>query len=456
MKPFEIIAVTNRLACAGDFLQRIEAIAASGVSALMLREKDLSEEDYEALALQVFPLCGRRGVRFIAHQFSAVARRLGCGAIHLPLPVFTKQTPEDLAGLSVGVSVHSVEEARYAASRGAACVVAGHVFQTASKEGLEGRGLGFLAEICRAVSLPVYAIGGISEDNIDAVRKTGAAGACLMSAFMRPPYSGCTNFFRAPFLLRKKPGFPLQSFGCAKRIYAAIPGAARPRGFRLFCTEKIGAPPIPHFFPLGYDISMIRKLLIAAVSFILFSCLSVESKMTLAADGSGTLELVYTVSALARDWDAADSGNSPLPLPVGEADFYRSVAAAPGLTLNSYSRTETSESTVIKAVLGFASLEALNGFVAGGQSAFSLRQEGGVNVFEQIITPGTTGGIDEKTKEFVDAFFKPYTLSFSLTTPRPVRRTVPPGTVSGAQASVSFSLPELIESADSLVWRVEW
>jgi thiamine-phosphate pyrophosphorylase len=153
----------------------------------MLREKDLSEEDYEALALQVFPLCERRGVRFIAQQFSAVARRLGCGAIHLPLPVFTRQSPEDLEGLSVGVSVHSVEEARYAASRGAAYIVAGHVFQTASKEGLEGRGLGFLAEICRSVSLPVYAIGGISEKNIDAVRKTGAAGACLMSAFMRCP-----------------------------------------------------------------------------------------------------------------------------------------------------------------------------------------------------------------------------------------------------------------------------
>jgi thiamine-phosphate pyrophosphorylase len=184
---FEIIAVTNRLACADDFLERVEAIAASGVSALMLREKDLSEDGYEALARRVFPVCRRRGVKCIVHQFAAAALRLGCCDIHLPLPVFTGQAPADLRGLRAGVSIHSAQEARCAASRGAAYVAAGHIFQTGSKEGLEPRGLDFLREICETLSLPVYAIGGISEHNIKAVRKAGAAGACLMSPFMRIP-----------------------------------------------------------------------------------------------------------------------------------------------------------------------------------------------------------------------------------------------------------------------------
>jgi thiamine-phosphate pyrophosphorylase len=184
---FEIIALTNRLACAGDFFERIEAIAASGVSALMLREKDLSEDGYEALARRVYAACGRWGVKCIVHQFAAVALRLGCGNIHLPLPVLIRQAPADLRGLRVGVSIHSAEEARCAASRGAAYVAAGHIFQTGSKEGLEPRGMDFLREICEAVSLPVYAIGGISEHTIEAVRKAGAAGACLMSPFMRLP-----------------------------------------------------------------------------------------------------------------------------------------------------------------------------------------------------------------------------------------------------------------------------
>ncbi|MDR1315940.1 MAG: thiamine phosphate synthase [Spirochaetales bacterium] len=181
---FEIIAVTNRLACTDAFSSRIETLSACGISALILREKDLSADEYETLARQVYEVCARRGVKFIAHGFATAAARIGCGAVHLPLPVFISQARDALRGLAVGVSVHSVEEARQAASRGAAYLVAGHVFQTSSKEGLPPRGLGFLHEICQAVSLPVYAIGGISEHTIKAVRETGAAGACLMSPFM--------------------------------------------------------------------------------------------------------------------------------------------------------------------------------------------------------------------------------------------------------------------------------
>ena len=67
---------------------------------------------------------------------------------------------------------------------GCTYVTAGHVFDTDCKRGLPGRGLGFLKEVCGSVSIPVYAIGGIGPDNIADVRKTGAAGACVMSSAM--------------------------------------------------------------------------------------------------------------------------------------------------------------------------------------------------------------------------------------------------------------------------------
>jgi hypothetical protein len=98
----------------------------------------------------------------------------------------------------------------------------------------------------------------------------------------------------------------------------------------------------------------------------------------------------------------------------------------------------------------------LNNFVTGAENTFTLRQEGGRSVFEQVITQGTRGGVDERTQEFVDTFFKPYSVSFSLTTPRPVSRAVPRGNVSGSQASISFPLPDVIKSPSPLVWRVEW
>ena len=59
------------------------------------------------------------------------------------------------------------------------------MFLTDCKKGLPGRGLTFLQNICENVSIPVYAIGGISNENINDVRLTGAAGACIMSGFMK-------------------------------------------------------------------------------------------------------------------------------------------------------------------------------------------------------------------------------------------------------------------------------
>ena len=85
----------------------------------------------------------------------------------------------------IGASCHSLEEAKEAERLGCTYITAGHIFLTDCKKGLPGRGLTFLQNICENVSIPVYAIGGISNENINDVRQTGAAGACIMSGFMK-------------------------------------------------------------------------------------------------------------------------------------------------------------------------------------------------------------------------------------------------------------------------------
>jgi thiamine-phosphate pyrophosphorylase len=183
---FEIVAVTNRALCRGDFLARIEALAESNVS-LMLREKDLSPEDYGVLARKVSLICVRRGVSFIAHGFPEAAALPGCAAFHAPLPLLSRRPGlrDELFPLRIGTSVHSIEEALLAVSLGVTYLVAGHIFETGCKKGQQARGLEFLSRLCSRVEIPVYAIGGVSEWNISATRAAGAAGACLMSAFMR-------------------------------------------------------------------------------------------------------------------------------------------------------------------------------------------------------------------------------------------------------------------------------
>ena len=84
---FDLLCLTDRTLCREPFLDRVAAIAAARPAALILREKDLPEDQYQALAAQVMSLCRQAGVPCILHTFVGAARALGARAIHLPLPV---------------------------------------------------------------------------------------------------------------------------------------------------------------------------------------------------------------------------------------------------------------------------------------------------------------------------------------------------------------------------------
>ncbi len=185
---FKIICVTDRGSCRGDFETQLSRIAAAGPDGILLRDKQSDEAAYAALLCRMQALSRQTGVPVIAHSFSAAARRCGVTALHLPLPLLTAMPDAEKAAFSqIGASCHSVSDAETVYRCGASYLVAGHIFATDCKKGLPGRGLDFLHEICRAVPLPVYAIGGITPKTVSAVRDAGASGACIMSGFMASP-----------------------------------------------------------------------------------------------------------------------------------------------------------------------------------------------------------------------------------------------------------------------------
>lgn len=188
-----IYAVTNRQLVDGGrdaFLMQIEKIASALPDGIILREKDMEPDAYEILAEECDKICRRFGVPLIINHFWEAGRKLHIERVHLSMPVF-KALEEQAGGLenwtSLGVSVHSREEAAYAQSKGADYLVAGHIFPTECKKGLEARGLDFLADICGAVDIPVFAIGGLDEVRGQAAIGAGAAGICLMSGLMQHP-----------------------------------------------------------------------------------------------------------------------------------------------------------------------------------------------------------------------------------------------------------------------------
>ncbi len=180
----EVVCVTNRSLCA-DFPAQLELVAAAEPRAVILREKDLSPQEYRTLAAQAMQICAEHGVPCILHSFTDIAAELGADSIHLPLHMLCGLSAEMKRSFRViGASCHSVADALEAQRQGASYITAGHVFATDCKKGLPPRGLDFLREVCAAVDIPVYAIGGISAENYADVLAAGAAGACVMSGLM--------------------------------------------------------------------------------------------------------------------------------------------------------------------------------------------------------------------------------------------------------------------------------
>lgn len=178
-----IICVTQRRLCS-NFLDQLERIARAHPRQIILREKDMLPSDYESLLIQCRKICDAHGVPLFAHTFMDTARRSGVKKIHLPLPLLKALGHRPDGFEIVGTSIHTPEEALMAETLGADYVTAGHIFATDCKRGLPGRGLDFLRDVCGSTSLPVYAIGGITPQNMPKIMAVGAAGGCMMSSLM--------------------------------------------------------------------------------------------------------------------------------------------------------------------------------------------------------------------------------------------------------------------------------
>lgn len=188
---YKMLAITNRHLCNNDFLEQIQDICSLNEKntviksvSIVLREKDLSENDYKDLATKVLKICKKNNTECILHTYYKVARELNCKKIHLPLHILKSKPDVCKEFNEVGVSIHSVNEAIEAINLGATYITAGHIFTTDCKKDIPPRGLNFLSSVCSSVNIPVYAIGGILPANAQKAINAGADGICIMSGLM--------------------------------------------------------------------------------------------------------------------------------------------------------------------------------------------------------------------------------------------------------------------------------
>lgn len=183
--------MTDRRLSRGDFLQRITDIAACNPTAIILREKDMDNAEYKALAAKVIDICRQYNTTCILHSHIEAAMELNWNNIHIPLPVLRGMTEKQRKSYSIlGSSCHSIEEAAECEELGCSYVIAGHIFDTECKKGLPGRGIEFYKKICSSISIPAFAIGGISPENYMSLADCHGAGICTMSNIMKCENAG--------------------------------------------------------------------------------------------------------------------------------------------------------------------------------------------------------------------------------------------------------------------------
>jgi len=177
--------ITNRkIVKDGNYFSTIKKAIEGGVDAIILREKDLPQEELLSMAKAVKEIIGERKVLLIINSNVEVARAVEANGIQLSFDSFVNNKVDVNFDGIVGVSVHSLQEALAAEMKGASYVLASHVFETACKAGLEPKGLEFIKEIKEKVSIPVIALGGITPENVRDVIDLGVEGVAVMSGIM--------------------------------------------------------------------------------------------------------------------------------------------------------------------------------------------------------------------------------------------------------------------------------
>ena len=194
-----ICVVTRARGAAGSperaaLIGRLAAAAEAGATMIQVRERQLDDRELLRFTKEVGAAVRPFGALVMINERTDVALAANADGVHLKASAPRAGDVRRIVpgGFVIGRSVHSVDEAR-AVESAAGCdyLLFGTVFPSASKPADHPvAGVGALAAVCRAVRLPVLAIGGISIDNADAVSAAGAAGIAAIALFAEAADAG--------------------------------------------------------------------------------------------------------------------------------------------------------------------------------------------------------------------------------------------------------------------------
>jgi thiamine-phosphate pyrophosphorylase len=154
--------------CSVPILDAARAVVRGGADVVQLREKKASDRKMLRLAHELRGITGNAGVGMIVNDRPDIARLSEADGVHLGQDDLPPAAAQKLlaAGQVMGVSTHSVEQAKAAIADGAAYIGVGPVFPTATRGYETGLGIEFLQSAGSSVTAPIVAIGGITLENV--------------------------------------------------------------------------------------------------------------------------------------------------------------------------------------------------------------------------------------------------------------------------------------------------
>ena len=180
-----LYAITDRKKYGEDFLGILEEILKKGVKMVQLREKDLPGRELYELAKEVRELTKKYDTLLLINERFDVALAVGADGVHLPENSFPPSVVKRInPNFIVGFSAHSLESALYAEREGADFITLSPIFKTSSHPEATPLGLKTLKEVSKLVSIPVFALGGITKERMKMCYKNGAYGVAGITMFL--------------------------------------------------------------------------------------------------------------------------------------------------------------------------------------------------------------------------------------------------------------------------------
>jgi hypothetical protein len=213
-----------------------------------------------------------------------------------------------------------------------------------------------------------------------------------------------------------------------------------------------------------------KSFLPLAVAFVLLlnSCIGISSAITLSRDGSGTMQLIYRIPLSLESLGKLDGNEKWLTVPVGRADFERTLDRLPGMRMRSFSSKPEGKDLITRVGLEFDDIESLAGFLdATGQGVSLIREQGAVRL--SFILSGGTAGADPELLSLVSSLSAGYEMEFIFSAPEEAAITLysgegkpidsfPGGDMTPRGKQVSFKVPmaDLLSSRDGLGLEIRW